>query len=128
MPHVVALLSLLLVVAGLKLAGAVVNQTTVALVLLLPVLMTATRAGVLPAVTAAVGGVLAFNFFFLPPVGTLTITDPLNWVALLVFLSVAVAAGNLFGRARDRAREAERLFHELQTAGAAAARAEALRE
>jgi len=33
---------------------------------------------------------IAFNYFFLPPVGTLTIADPQNWVALLAFLVTSI--------------------------------------
>ena len=49
---------------------------------------------------------LTLNFFFLPPVGTFTIADPQNWVALFVFLVVAVIASNLSAAAQERAREA----------------------
>ena len=50
---------------------------------------------------------LGFNFYFLPPVGTLTIQDPQNWVALVAFLVTAVTASQLSARARRRAAEAE---------------------
>jgi two-component system sensor histidine kinase KdpD len=60
---------------------------------------------------------LAFNFFFLPPLYTFTIADPQNWVALFVFLVVAILASQLSGRARqrelealDRQRDLERLY------------------
>ena len=43
---------------------------------------------------------LAFNFFLLPPVDTLTIADPQNWVALFVFLVVAIVASQLSSAAR----------------------------
>jgi two-component system, OmpR family, sensor histidine kinase KdpD len=49
---------------------------------------------------------LAFNFFFLPPVGTFYLADPQNWVALFVFLAVSLVASNLSTAARARAREA----------------------
>ncbi len=45
---------------------------------------------------------LCFNFFFLPPVGTFTIADPQNWVALVAFLVTAIVASQLSGRARQR--------------------------
>jgi K+-sensing histidine kinase KdpD len=126
--HALAVLAVAVAALALRLLGPLVNQATVALGLLLPVLFIATRAGVAPAVTAAIAGVVAFNYLFLPPVGTLTIADPLNWIALGVFLTVAVTAGGLFGRARERAIDAERLYRELQTAGEAAARAQTIRE
>jgi two-component system sensor histidine kinase KdpD len=60
---------------------------------------------------------LAFNFYFLPPVGTLTIADPQNWVALVAFLATAIIASQLSERARraarsanERRRDVERLY------------------
>ena len=65
----------------------------------------------------AIGATAAFNFFFLPPVRTFTITDPQNWVALFAFLITALVASNLAERARreaegakQRRREVERLY------------------
>jgi two-component system sensor histidine kinase KdpD len=83
-----------------------VSTTTVALTLLLVVLATATVARLRVAIVASVLAMLALNFFFLPPVGTLTIADPQNWIALFAFLVVAVIASNLSAAAQDRAREA----------------------
>ena len=47
---------------------------------------------------------LCLNFFFLPPVGTFTIADPQNWVALFAFLAVSLVASNLSAVARARTR------------------------
>ena len=65
----------------------------------------------------AVYSTLAFNFFFLPPIGTFTIADPQNWVALFAFLATAVIAGQLSERVRretiranQRRREIEHLY------------------
>ena len=60
-----------------------VSATTVALALLLVVLGTATTARLGVAIVVSVVAMLAFNFFFLPPVGTLTIANPQNWIALV---------------------------------------------
>src|SRR5678815_4227419 len=84
-----------------------VNATTVALSLLLVVLLTAAYRGIGPAILAAVASMLGFNFFFLEPVGTFTIHDPQNWVALFAFLLTAIIASQLSSAARRRAREAE---------------------
>ena len=83
-----------------------VSETTVALALLLVVLGTATMARLGLAIIVSVVAMLAFNFFFLPPVGTLTIADPQNWIALFAFLTVAVIASNLSAAAKGREREA----------------------
>jgi two-component system sensor histidine kinase KdpD len=58
------------------------------------------------AIIISVMAMLAFNFFFLPPLGTLTIADPQNWIALVAFLAVAVIASNLSAAAKGREREA----------------------
>ena len=94
-----------------------VNHTTVALMFLVTVLLTSAYWGLRYAVVMAVGATAAFNFFFLPPIGTFTIADPQNWVALFAFLVTALVASNLAERARSEAegakqrrREVERLF------------------
>ena len=60
-----------------------VSPTTVALALLLVVLGTATLARLRVALVVSVAAMLTLNFFFLPPVGTFTIADPQNWIALV---------------------------------------------
>ncbi len=111
-----------------------ISSTTVALGLLLVVLFVATAWGSAPAYLASVLGMLCFNFFFLPPIYTLTISEPQNWIALAVFLITAITVGQLSARARRRAEEAEagrresrRLYDELQAAFERASEAEALR-
>jgi two-component system sensor histidine kinase KdpD len=58
-------------------------------------------------IATAVVSALAFNFFHLPPVGTLTLRDSTNWVALAAFLVVAVIASSVAEVTRARARDAE---------------------
>jgi two-component system sensor histidine kinase KdpD len=89
------------------------NATTVALTFLLVVLVTAATSRLRVAVVASVASMLCFNFFFLPPVGTLTIADPQNWVALFVFLAVSLVASNLSAVARARTTEATARRDEL---------------
>src|SRR5437016_267694 len=75
--YVVAVCGIAAVTAVLApLSGHQINATTVALALLLVVLFIATGWGSRPAVLASVLGMLCFNYFFLPPIGTLTIADP----------------------------------------------------
>jgi len=62
----------------------------------------------------AVASMLAFNFFFLPPLYTLTIQDSRNWFALLVFIVTAVVVSQLAARSRKQAEEAEAALRELQ--------------
>jgi two-component system sensor histidine kinase KdpD len=72
----------------------------------LAVLPIAVAWGMAYAVPVAVASMLAFNFFFLPPVHTFTLSDSRNWFALLVFLVTAVVVSELAARSRRRAREA----------------------
>jgi two-component system sensor histidine kinase KdpD len=83
-----------------------VSPTTVSLAFLLVVLATATLGHLWAAIVASMAAVLALNFFFLPPVGTFTIENPQNWIALFAFLVVAVIASNLSAAAQARASEA----------------------
>jgi len=83
-----------------------VNSTTVALVFVLAILAIATAWGLTEAILASVLAMLCFNFFFLPPIGTLTIADPQNWFALLTFLITAIVASQLSSSVRKREREA----------------------
>jgi two-component system sensor histidine kinase KdpD len=96
----------------LAVAGAVlrsmpeISATTVALLFLLVVLATATAGRLWAAIVVALAAMLALNFFFLPPLGTFTIADPQNWIALFVFLIVAVIASHLSAAAQARASDA----------------------
>ncbi len=83
-----------------------VSPTTVALVLLLIVLGAATTAQLAVAIAVSVVSMLSFNFYFLPPVGTLSIANPQNWIALIAYLTVAIIASNLSAAARARERDA----------------------
>ena len=56
---------------------------------------------------ASVAAALAFNFFFLPPIGTFTIAHPSNWVALGAFLVASTVTSRLVAQARQRAAEAD---------------------
>jgi len=109
MRDVALLFASLAVIAGLSAVLRLfpdVSATTIALGFLLIVLATATIGRLAIAIAVSLAAMLALNFFFLPPVGTFTIADPQNWVALFAFLVVAVIASNLSAAAHNRASEA----------------------
>ena len=96
----------------------VLNVSNVALVYLTAILIDAVLFGLGPSLLACLLAVLAYNFFFLPPLYTFTIADPENVVALFFFAIVALIASNLAARvrgqavtARLRARTTEDLYH-----------------
>lgn len=133
--YAAAVAGVAVVTTALKLFTGHVNAATVALALLLVVLFVATWWGARPAVLASLLGVLCFNFFFLPPHGTLTVDAWDNWIALFAFLVTAVTVGQLSGHAKRRTEEAdagrreiERLYEELRGAFERASHAEALRQ
>ena len=82
------------------------NATTIGFAYLLVVLVLASIWGFVEAALSSILATLLFNFFFLPPVGTLTIADPQNWVALFSFLATALIASRLSAKAQARALEA----------------------
>ncbi len=75
----------------------------VALLYLLPVMAAATLFGLRAGLFAGVASSLAYNYFFIPPTGTFTITDPENAVSVVVLLGVAVAISQLASRVRAQA-------------------------
>jgi len=90
------------------------SAVTVALTFLLAVLLFSAFWGLRVAVFVAVLATLAFNSYFLPPVKTLTIADPQNWVALFTFLVTAVVASRLSERARRLTLDANRRRGEIE--------------
>src|SRR5580692_8176194 len=91
-----------------------VNPTTVALSFLLAILAVSTVWGIAVSVFMSVVAMLAFNYYFLPPIGTFTIADPQNWVALFAFLVVSVLASHLSTRARQQAKDASQRRREIE--------------
>jgi two-component system sensor histidine kinase KdpD len=108
-----ALLALAVITLAYRQWLHVTNATIVALTYLLVVLLVATSSHLWVAVLTSCLAMAAFNFFFLPPVGTLTIADPQNWVALIAFLTVSLVASRLSALAQDRQREASARRDEL---------------
>jgi len=107
-----SVLAIAAVTVACRYAG--VNQTTAGFAFLITVLFIATGWGLTEAVVASVIGVLFFNFFFLPPVGTFTIADPQNWVAWAAFLVTAIVASQLSASAKRQATTAVRRQLELE--------------
>ncbi|MCS0457118.1 MULTISPECIES: sensor histidine kinase [Rhizobium] len=119
--NIQAYLSATTYVAIALIVGVVLDQVldvrNLALVFLMAVLTSAVIHGLRPALYTCILSALSFNFFFLPPRYTLTISDPESVLALFFFLGVAVIASNLTATvqrqaaaARQRARTTEDLY------------------
>lgn len=116
-PYAFATLYVGVAVAFGTLLSRVLDVRNIALVFLMAVLMSAVTAGLWPALFTSALAALAFNFFFLDPLYTLTISDPESVIAFGFFLGVAVVASNLTARvqrqaaaSRQRARATEDLY------------------
>src|SRR5258708_10495875 len=72
-----------------------VNIPTAGFALLLCVVIIAIRYSSVPALLASVLAMLGYNYFFLPPVGTLTFADPRNWVSLAAFSGTPILVAPL---------------------------------
>jgi two-component system sensor histidine kinase KdpD len=96
-----------LMVAGVTGVGTGLSQflniANVALLYLLPVMVAASSFGLRAGLFAGVGSSLAYNFFFLPPTGTLTVNNPENVVTIVVLLGVAFVTSQFAARVRAQA-------------------------
>jgi two-component system sensor histidine kinase KdpD len=72
------------------------------LIFLTAIVGVAVRYGLWPSIAASVAASLCYNFFFMPPVYTFTITDPTNVAAFVVFTVLAIVVSNLAGRGRTQ--------------------------
>ncbi|MDY0881585.1 sensor histidine kinase KdpD [Dongia soli] len=77
-----------------------ISLPNISMVFLAAVLFSAIRYGLWPSLFASLLSTLAYNFFFLRPLFTLTVSDPSNIVALIFFLIVAVLISQLAARVR----------------------------
>ena len=82
-----------------------VNTTAVGFAFLLAILITSTRLELRAMVLMCIAASAAYDYFFLPPVGTFNIDDPQDWVALFSFLITALIGTTLATRSRNKAKE-----------------------
>ena len=116
------------VTAALLAARGRLDKAHVALALLLVVLFGAAAGGRAVGLWLAGTSFLLFNWFFVPPYGTLAVRDPFDWLVLVAFLLTSIVAAQLLARAQERTRAAEALAAERVRLLAEAEHAEALRE
>jgi len=116
-PYVLALVAVALALGCAELINTYLGTENVDLVFLTAIVGVAVRLGLWPSLLATVASSLCYNFFFLPPIYTFTITDPTNIAAFLFFALVAVIVSNVAARgsalataALERARSTESLY------------------
>ncbi|WP_326579958.1 sensor histidine kinase KdpD [Streptomyces sp. NBC_00481] len=84
------------------------------LLLLTTTVAAALLGGLFPALASAVAASLLLNWYFTPPVHTLTIADPKNIVAIAIFVGVAVSVASVVDLAARRTHQAARLRAESE--------------
>ncbi len=103
---VIALAGLAAITAGMLAVRPHLDKAHVALIFLLVVLLGSAGGGrALGLVLVALAFVL-FDWFFLPPYGTLIVANPLDYLVLATFLVTSIVAAQLLDRARQRADDA----------------------
>jgi two-component system sensor histidine kinase KdpD len=102
-PYVIALVSVGIALGVGKLIQPWLGIENVDLVLLTAVVGIGARYGLRPSLVAGVAASLCYNFFFLPPLYTFTIADPVNVTAFFFFIVMAVIVSSVAARVRAQA-------------------------
>jgi K+-sensing histidine kinase KdpD len=104
-----AVLAVAATAAILYLIGrAILGEAVIALLLMVPVVWSASRWGQGPGMCAAVAGALAFDFLFIPPYFTFRVGSLEGWLVLVIFLAVAIGVVGRIHSGLTRALTAER--------------------
>ena len=99
-PYAVALAGVALTFGLVALLRRQFDLPTAVLLYLLPIIFAAARWGRGPAALAAVVAALAHDYFFIPPIGTLTVSKPDEAVGLVLLVFTALATAQLADAAR----------------------------
>jgi two-component system sensor histidine kinase KdpD len=102
-PYVLALVAVAIALGCGELVNSWVGIENVDLVFLTAIVGVAVRFGLWPSLLASVASALCYNFFFLPPIYTLTIADPHNIAAFTLFTLVAIIVSHVAARGRMQA-------------------------
>jgi len=106
-PYFFATLAVAAALGAAELVNYWIGVENVDLVFLAAIVGIAVRFGLLPSLFASVVSALCYNFFFLPPIYTLTIADPHNIAAFALFTLVAVVVSHVAARGRLQALTAQ---------------------
>ena len=133
--YLIATIIVALPIAVLEKVRPELTQTSIALILVLPVILVAVTQGRGPALYASILVGLSFNFFFIGPYYSFLITRPEDVVGFIVFVTTAVLVGQLSSRLEKRVllteKQSKELVHvrgKFERAAAQAAEADALRK
>jgi two-component system, OmpR family, sensor histidine kinase KdpD len=102
LPYVVALVAVAVALGVSLILQPLFGIENVDLIFLTAIVGIAVRYGLWPSLAASVAASLCYNFFFMPPLHTFTITDPTNVAAFVLFAVLGIVVSNLAGRGRTR--------------------------
>jgi len=105
-PYLWTLLSIVFLTSVGKTFDPFFDETNMSLLYLLPVLISAVRWGHGPSFFASLLGVITFDFFFVPPFLSITVSDVRYVFVFAVFLAVAMVTGTMAVRLRNEAGKA----------------------
>jgi two-component system sensor histidine kinase KdpD len=111
--YVCACAGVLLVTGVISLVRSHARIANVSSLYLIAVLGVAATFGSGPAITASILAFLAFDWFFVSPVGQFTVSDPDEWLSLLLFLMTAIVTSQLAAAQQRRAVDAQRREREV---------------
>jgi two-component system sensor histidine kinase KdpD len=111
---VLAFVAIAALTGAMLLVRSQLDSAHVALLYLLVVLFGSAVVGRALGVTLAVCAFLLFDWFFIPPYGTLSVTNPLDWLVLASFLVTSIVAAQLLAIAQRRTKEANARANEVQ--------------
>jgi len=133
--YLIATITVALPIALLEKLRPELSQTSIALILVIPVILVAVTQGRGPALYASILVGLSFNFFFIGPYYSFLITRPEDVVGFIVFVTTAVLVGQLSSRLEKRVllteEQSKELVHvrgKFERTAAQAAEADALRK
>jgi K+-sensing histidine kinase KdpD len=78
----------------------------IALIFLVPVILSTVLWGLAPGILASIGAFLVFNYYYIPPYNTFRVHSTLDLITLFVFLVVSLVMSQLIGRAREAVKTA----------------------
>jgi len=107
-----ATLAAVLTTVGLAMTSA--RETTAGMVFLVVVVVTATQAGLAISLYSALLCAISFDYFFLPPIHTLTLAGPQEWVSIITFAVSSLVAGRVAERARIQKEQAEQRREDVE--------------
>jgi len=102
-PYLLGLVAVAFALGGAELVDYWIGVENVDMVFLTAIVGVAVRFGLWPSLLASVASALCYNFFFLSPLYTFTITDPHNISAFVLFTLVAVIVSHVAARGRMQA-------------------------